>query len=315
MPASNADQYFQSLKNESDLFGYLQALPQSREPVVETEWLDFKGCEHANDDAIKSYWGEALSGFGNTEGGVLIWGIDARKDKETGIDRVVNVSPHRDAAMLAQRLRELLFGACDPPIQGVEIIPIPGPDKKGFVICYIPEGQVKPHRSEVGKGKPFYLRAGDNFFIPSISILRAMFYPRAAAFLVPRMTITPDVLRNQIRFGISLVNRGTLTAEQILYRVVCPNIQFSTENFPQEDVHRLFDGSPIHVKTALHPMLEISVVCFRSMDLGTLKEKQLRFEVKTFHKDTEPLLWECILEGENLAKLQKVDFQRRAIAK
>jgi len=66
--------------------GFLQGTVHSTPPTFEEEWLDFKGAAATPPDKIKEIWSKALAGFANTEGGVLVWGIDARKDPTTGVD-------------------------------------------------------------------------------------------------------------------------------------------------------------------------------------------------------------------------------------
>ena len=144
----------------------------------ETEWLDFKGGENLNDDRIKSTWSESLCGFANNQGGVLIWGIDARRDKTTDVDAASDVKPIRKVAAHQSRLLQLLPVAVDPPIIGVEIATFARSDAgDGFVVCFVPESETKPHRAEMLEGKPYMLRIGDSFRNPSPSILRSLFFP------------------------------------------------------------------------------------------------------------------------------------------
>lgn len=44
---------------------------------AEDDYLEFKGAGKIPNHLIKEYWSQVLSGFANTEGGVLIWGIRA----------------------------------------------------------------------------------------------------------------------------------------------------------------------------------------------------------------------------------------------
>lgn len=57
------------------------------ERKTEEMFLDFKQAatrsDRLHDDDRKNY-AKALSGFANSEGGVIVWGVDARKREETG---------------------------------------------------------------------------------------------------------------------------------------------------------------------------------------------------------------------------------------
>jgi predicted HTH transcriptional regulator len=50
------------------------------EQQVEMEWLDFKGVSRMDNTQMSGNWSKFICGFANNEGGVLVWGIDARKD-------------------------------------------------------------------------------------------------------------------------------------------------------------------------------------------------------------------------------------------
>lgn len=70
---SAARQFFDDVFTQEDPFAYLAAFVGSDPPTFETEWLDFKG--HDEGDPLR-IWSEAVSGFANTAGGVLVWGLD-----------------------------------------------------------------------------------------------------------------------------------------------------------------------------------------------------------------------------------------------
>lgn len=220
MPSqSNALEYFNQICAKDDTYAFLESLAVTDPPTIETEWLEFKGCDRISESQIKSYWSEALSGFANTGGGVLVWGLDARKEPETQVDKVIGVSLHPDAEVLASRLRELVVQSVDPPIGGVEIKPIRRDNSKaGFVVCFIPEGKAKAHRAE-SADRNYYLRIGTSFVIPPVSVLRSLFSPKAGAYLVPSIWVVPRSVtpseETNLRFIFCLRNTGTLTARNI----------------------------------------------------------------------------------------------------
>src|SRR6266446_2165588 len=64
---------------------------------TEDEFLDFKTGK-GNTDNHKGTWSKLLSAFANTEGGVLVWGVDARTPKQPDtfgrrLDRVEAMTP------------------------------------------------------------------------------------------------------------------------------------------------------------------------------------------------------------------------------
>src|SRR5258706_3165553 len=176
---SNAAEFYNQITSSADPLAFLRSLYDPSNPTVETEWLDFKGAEKIPDHDLRKEWSTALSGFANTEGGVVIWGIDARKDKTTGIDAASGPSLAKNPSQLRSRLAELHHTATDPPVLGVELREFPDQVAAGhgYVVCLVPESAVKPHRAENVTTKPYYIPAGDSFLPPSTSLLRHLIFP------------------------------------------------------------------------------------------------------------------------------------------
>lgn len=188
--------------------------------VHETEWLDFKSGEHLKDTS--STWSEAICGFANNQGGVLVWGIDARKDKISEIDAASDVKPVDNPAGLRSRLLELLRNAVEPPIAGVEVRDFARSDGKGFVICFVPESDTKPHRAELLSNKPYKIRIADAFINPSPSLLRSLFFPQSSPRLeidihpnIPRIDQDNPPSSVEILYRVSLRNTGLVSAKDI----------------------------------------------------------------------------------------------------
>lgn len=251
---SSAHNFYDLIMNSPDRLEFIRNLVDPTSPVFESEWLDFKGADNINDKILKEVWSKSLSAFANTEGGVLLWGIDARKDEESGIDAACDFSLCQNPANLKSRLLELHHTATDPPVAGVEIEHINDPSEgdKGFVVCLIPESNFKPHRTEYLKNKPYYIRAGDDFVIPSPSLLRQLFFPQSHSYLWVEVSAKWDasvtvgewgdpVESGHVEFEVRIHNTGTSTAKE-LYIVIQSSNQhaygishedWDTKNNPQ----------------------------------------------------------------------------------
>jgi hypothetical protein len=90
------------------------------------------------------------------------------------------------------------------------------------VVCLIPSGPFKPYRAELGGKKQFFMRAVDTFYVPSVTVLRALFYPQTRAVFEVTARLEVDLDADRIagrpeqrilsKCAIDLKNAGTATA-------------------------------------------------------------------------------------------------------
>jgi hypothetical protein len=246
-----------------DVVAYLRAMVNSVPPTVETEHLDFKsaslnGAAIADND-VKKTWSEALAGFATTGGGVLIWGIDARKPPGGTVDQASGFNLVVDPNGLKSRLQQLHHQATDPPIPGVRVEAIPDPAEggRGFVVCYVPESDYKPHRSEAA-GKRWVMRVGDSFVDVPPAVLRSLFFPQRRSYLflraAPRTELSVgarQAYQSTTTFEFRLYNEGPATANSLvlLFRAV-PKVKFtapsSWKNVNAVGGWRLLYPEPVH---------------------------------------------------------------------
>jgi len=113
---------------------------------------------------------------------------------------------------------QLHHQATDPPVLGVQVEPFADAATagRGFVVFLIPASEFRPHRAEHVTNKPYYIRAGDDFVVPPVSLLRAMFHPRSNPYLRVQasfhdMTKTNDV----VRWIFTIQNSDTATARDV----------------------------------------------------------------------------------------------------
>jgi hypothetical protein len=237
-----AEDLFERIKSQTDPAAYLKAMADPASPTFESDFLDFKAKPDPDpkDKNLKEIWYEALSGFGNSGGGVLIWGIDARKEPATGIDAASDVKPIKNPFEFKSRLIELQRAATDPPLGDVRIEAwetSPGAGE-GFVVCLVPSGPFKPYRAEIAGKKQFFMRAVDTFYVPSVAVLRALFYPQSVAVFEVHARLQvcqdPDRIaahpeeRILTRCEIEVKNIGTATANS-------PHIVVHIDPQPERD--------------------------------------------------------------------------------
>ena len=122
---------------------------------------------------------KAISGFGNSEGGVVVWGVECSRNVEIGDVakakmKVQNV--HRFLSWL-----ENAISGCTIPSHNKVRNHIVSVDANGdgFVATYIPKSELAPLMTTIGN--TFYIRSGSNNVPAPYSVLAGMFGRRPQA--------------------------------------------------------------------------------------------------------------------------------------
>lgn len=267
---SNAEAFFAEIFNQDDPFSFLVNLTKSEPPTTETEWLEFKGSPQPQD--ILKKWSEAISGFANTEGGVLIWGIDCRKN-EKGVDAACGISLIANPVALKSLLLTNINQTTDPPVQGIVLREIVGDEGRGFLVCLIPESSNKPHRSEQKTYKPYMIRVGDSFAVPSPSLLRSMFYPRVSpdcrveirSISEPKLPGSTMSSRASFKFQGFLSNVGKSTAHDLFVEVTSASTgQLEPGSYGWRKAETTRGSTGLEYLRTLHPNMITSCFIFEA---------------------------------------------------
>src|SRR3954468_22159164 len=91
-------------------------LKRSQEEHLQLDFKTIKGANLASADDRRSF-AKSLSGFANSAGGIIVWGVDARKNDQ-GIDCAVATSEIKQLRMLLSRLNEFTGQAVSPVVDG-----------------------------------------------------------------------------------------------------------------------------------------------------------------------------------------------------
>lgn len=140
------------------------------ERMQEGVQLDFKQkvdpTKGSFDDNDKKILAKAVSGFANSAGGLLIWGVKAKKGPD-GLDCALSPpAPIVQIEIFQSEATRWVGQYIQPRHDGVHITIIksailPG---AGYLLMYVERSSRRPHRSEVKDQKQYFKRAGDSFF-------------------------------------------------------------------------------------------------------------------------------------------------------
>lgn len=193
--------------------------------------LDFKLVKSADlsstDD--KRNLARALSGFANSSGGMIVWGVDARRNVD-GIDSACNISEIAKPALLVSRLNALTGEATSPLIDGIRHQAIfNNATGAGLVATLVPESDGGPYMAKLGENR-YYKRSGDSFYQMEHFDLADMFGRRQKPDL--DITVTEGEFENGVETIIlRLTNTGRATAKHagLLMTFLNAKIESTTE--------------------------------------------------------------------------------------
>jgi len=195
--------------------------------AAEELFLDFKrssddGKGKKLSDNDRNNLAKSLSGFSNSEGGVIVWGVDCSKDP-TGADVAKAKIPIENPKRFLSWIENAISGCTVPPAERVRnhAIIIPSTDT-GFVITLIPKSEITPH--QVSGECKYYIRAGSNFLPTPHQVLAGMFGRRPQPNLVTKFLHTPpevtkDGIWTRIEFAVRNIGGGI--AADVYFNFFC----------------------------------------------------------------------------------------------
>ena len=177
----------------------IDQLIQARES--EAYFLDFKRSSNngggpglsPND---RKNLAKAISGFGNSEGGVIVWGVDCAQIAGQG-DVAQAKLPLPDAAAFRSRLEGIVSGCTVPGHERVVSHAIASAGTQGYVVTFIPKSARAPHQTI--PDLRYFMRAGSAFAPVPHGVLEGMFGRRPQPRVFPNYVLgAPKVTENGV---------------------------------------------------------------------------------------------------------------------
>lgn len=141
-------------------------------------FLDFKrsadyGAGNKLHDDDRKNLSKAISGFGNSEGGIIVWGVDC--SRQTAVGDVASFKlPLENPKRFVSWLESAVSGCTIPSHPSVKHQAIEtGSSGKGFVVTHIPKSYLAPHQCL--KPLQYYIRVGSNFEPAPHGVLAGLF--------------------------------------------------------------------------------------------------------------------------------------------
>lgn len=139
------------------------------EATQESVTLDFKEARGAGTGTLanedRKTFAKALSAFANSAGGLLVFGVEARKGVDD-VDCAQTVKPISNIARFKSEATTASGQLFQPRHDGivVEAIPSQRQPGAGYLLVQVERSERRPHRSEAAGQKQYFKRAGDSSF-------------------------------------------------------------------------------------------------------------------------------------------------------
>jgi hypothetical protein len=220
---ARADELFERLSVEGEAGIYTLI----REQVSEELYLDYKrsandgrGSSLHNND--RSNLGKAISGFANSEGGVIVWGVDCKSLRDKG-DVPSAPRPISEPDRFKSWLEQATSGLTVPPHSGVAHRSIPSTiANEGFVLSFVPGGLHAPYQTT--EALRYFMRAGSSFAPVPHAVLAGMFGRRPQPLISYNfITAPPQLLPGEVvecQVAIMLINMGAGICEDLFLNMM-----------------------------------------------------------------------------------------------
>lgn len=219
---SSASELFQTLsKFQNSEAEFLEYCQQFLGPV-ERVHFDFKEKQDRRVSSLgesdKKNLAKAVSGFANSGGGVLIWGIK---------DEILDEKPIGDIQKFVSNLLSLASKTTEPFVPDIDGAWISNDGVTGYALIHIPESTLPPHRVAL-KGDiqhHYYIRTASSFEVATHTMLEDMFGRRPKPNLSLVVSIPKEVAPGPyIVVGLENSGRGLARSPYIAFSINAPYV-------------------------------------------------------------------------------------------
>jgi Putative DNA-binding domain len=207
-----------SLFDELNSLQDVQDLIDDRE-VRESDILEFKTAPDQMQPADKNAAAKALSAFANSAGGLLIYGVATKDQKDPERPTAIEPISGGNAAYLLKHARE----AVRHPIPGIRDKSIPAGQGRQVLLFDVPQSPLSPH--QLVSEAVYYRRQGPQSVRMPHDLVELYFGRRMHAKLEPKILKysepeNPEPERVQCRMDLGLLNTGGQIGRDVFTRIV-----------------------------------------------------------------------------------------------
>jgi len=263
---------------------------------------------------------KALSGFANSDGGIVIWGVDARPNQD-GIDCACQKQEVSSVSLFVSKLNEFTGNIVNPSVDGVLHRKIIVAGDSGFAVTFVPSSDSGPHMAKGGEDR-YYKRSGSSFYRMEHFDIEDLFGRRKK----PKLSLHTNIIQRGkdsgpggtfyhcgIVVGIENSGRGIAKYISLALNVNSPYRigQHGLDNFGRFGLYRLEPIGPWQIRFIgdtniyIHPktIFEITII-ERKIREGCPTLEDLKIEYEIIAEDIRAIQEAKIIKGsEILAKI------------
>lgn len=208
--------------------------------------LEFKTMNNSELTAKedKRNFARGVSGFANSSGGIIVWGIDARANAD-GIDCASAIVELKKPELVVGRLNTITGDASSPLVDGIRHKAIINPESEsgtGVVATLVPESELGPHMAMLGEQR-YFKRSGDSFYPMEHFDLEDMFGRRRKPLL--RMSLAPTHEDGATKLVVRLKNVGRRTARHAGFMLKFENAEIVSLGGDLRNISHLNSDRPV----------------------------------------------------------------------
>jgi hypothetical protein len=263
-----AKTFYQSIKTFADLQKLIN------EGESESVFLECKSPTTPSlSSDLRKTLARTISGFSNTNGGVIIWGVSTTKKFHSGLDVITQVEPIGNCIKFQREIENRISTLTTPPIHNYEnkIIKKKPKDTRGVIITFIPKFSGDPIQSV--EDDHFYFRSGDEFIKTPYEMLKRLFAATESPDLY--LSFESSIMKRDesgtYNIPMILSNNSSAIAEKIKLFVVIDNI-YDCEIFSIPGFRDVTEINPQYPK-AMSYDLEEYIYKGLSMNIGNISVK------------------------------------------
>lgn len=231
---------------------------------AENKYLECKspGSPQLN-QGLKFQLSQAISGFSNSGGGIIIFGVSTTKHAHSGLDILTQIEEIGSIKTFKQQIDLAVSTSSTPNIDlyRSKILTKKPSDTKGLVIIFIPSTSGDPIQADDGK---FYLRSRDEFVEMPYETVKRMFTGSSGPDLQPIFDYRLVKLQKDGSWKIPIIleNNSSAAAKDTEISVTINNI----DSCDQVTGDRLIDQSEINPNKKIF-MVDIGSPIYRGQNM------------------------------------------------